>query len=133
MKRISHLLALVALVSVTTAQTTGKLSGKATGDDGAPLAGANITVGGTGSGTSSGADGTFQILNVPAGTYSVSASYIGYSGQEVTGVLVISGLNTEVNFNLATSSATFFTLTPASRFVGSSTFKLLSLGVKSQP
>ena len=103
-KRISHLFALVALVSVTMSQTTGKLSGKATGDDGTVLAGANITVDGTGSGTSSGADGTFQILNVPAGTYSVSASYIGYSGQEVTGVLVISGLNTEVNFNLATSS-----------------------------
>lgn len=103
-KRISHLFALIALVSVTMAQTTGKLSGKATGDDGTPLAGANITVDGTGSGASSGADGTFQILNVPAGTYSVSASYIGYSGQEVTGVLVISGLNTEVNFSLATSS-----------------------------
>ncbi|SVB71530.1 uncharacterized protein METZ01_LOCUS224384, partial [marine metagenome] len=104
MKRISQLIVFTAFMSMTWAQTTGKISGTITGDDGTQLVGANIIVLGTGSGASAGSDGEFQILNVPAGSYTVLATYIGYSGKEVSGVRVISGLNTEINFSLTPSA-----------------------------
>ncbi len=44
-----------------------------------PLAGANIFLTGTGLGASADLDGHFRITNIPAGTYSVRISYIGYS------------------------------------------------------
>jgi len=104
MKRISQLIVFTAFMSMTWAQTTGKISGTITGDDGTQLVGANIIVLGTGTGASSGSDGEFQILNVPAGSYTVLATYIGYSGKEISGVRVISGLNTEINFSLTPSA-----------------------------
>ena len=104
MKRISQLIAFTAFMSMTWAQTNGKISGTVTGDDGTHLVGANIIVLGTGSGASAGSDGEFQILNVPAGSYTVLATYIGYSGKEVSSVRVISGLNTEVNLTLTPSA-----------------------------
>ena len=105
MKRVSRIFALVALVSFTWAQsTTGKLSGKVTAEDGTGLVGANVMVQGTGSGTSASENGEYTILNVPAGSYTVSATFIGYSSQEISGVRVISGLNTVVDFSLATST-----------------------------
>ena len=104
MKRLLKSFVIISFVATGWSQTTGKLSGTVKGDDGTPLAGANVFVSGTGSGASSNADGTFQILNVPAGSYVVKATYIGYSAQEVSGVRVISGLNTEIDFTLNTST-----------------------------
>ena len=104
MKRISQLIILTTFMSMAWSQTTGKLSGTVTADDGTGLAGANVVVSGTGSGASTGSDGAFQILNVPPGSYTVTATYIGYSAKEVSSVRVISGLNTEINFSLTTST-----------------------------
>ena len=104
MKQILRISVVAFLVSTVWSQTTGKISGTVTGDDGTPLAGANVVVLGTGSGASSNADGAFQIINVPAGSYVVKATYIGYTSQEVSGVRVISGLNTAVNLSLSTST-----------------------------
>ena len=44
MKRISQLIVFTAFMSMTWAQTTGKISGTITGDDGTQLVGANIIV-----------------------------------------------------------------------------------------
>ena len=104
MKQTLRILVVAFLVSTVWSQTTGKISGTVTGDDGTPLVGANVVVLGTGSGASSDADGQFQIINVPAGSYTVKASYIGYASQEVTGVRVISGLSTPVDLSLSTST-----------------------------
>ena len=104
MKRISQLIILTTFMTKAWSQTTGKLGGTVTADDGTGLAGANVVVSGTGSGASTGSDGAFKILNVPPGSYTVIASYMGYSAKEVSSVRVISGLNTEVNFTLATSA-----------------------------
>ena len=68
MKQILRISVIAFLVSTVWSQTTGKISGTVTGDDGTPLVGANVLVLGTGSGASSNADGEFQIINVPAGT-----------------------------------------------------------------
>jgi len=104
MKRISRLVALAALLSFSWAQTTGKISGTVTAEDGTPLSGANVSVSGTASGAAADENGAFQILNVPAGSYTVKASYIGYSSLEISGVRITSGLNTEVDFALAVSA-----------------------------
>ena len=104
MKQILRISVIAFLVSTAWSQTTGKISGTVTGDDGAPLVGADVVVVGTGSGASSNADGEFQIINVPAGSYVVRASYIGYTPQEVSGVRVISGLSTPVDLSLSTTT-----------------------------
>ena len=104
MKQILRISILTAMVSIAWSQTTGKISGTVQGDDGKALAGANVEVVGTGSGASSNADGAFQILNVPAGSYVVRATYIGYTAQEVSGVRVVTGLNTSVDFSLSTAA-----------------------------
>jgi outer membrane receptor for ferrienterochelin and colicin len=104
MKRISELIVFTAFISMAWAQTAGKISGKVLGDDGSQLFGANIIVLGTGSGASAASDGAFKILNIPAGSYTVKASFIGYSAQEVSGVRVVTGFNTEINFSLTPSA-----------------------------
>ena len=71
MNKILRISAIVVLVSAAWSQTTGKISGTVQGEDGTPLAGANVLVVGTASGASSDADGNFQIINVPAGSYSI--------------------------------------------------------------
>ena len=104
MKRFSRLVALAALMSFTWAQTTGKISGTVTAEDGTALSGANVSVLGTASGAAANENGEFLILNVPAGSYTVKGSYIGYSSLEVVNVRVTSGLNTEVTLALGVSA-----------------------------
>ena len=74
MKQTLRILVVAFLVLAVWSQITGKISGTVTGDDVTPLVGANVVVLGTGSGASSDADGQFQIINVPAGSYTVKAS-----------------------------------------------------------
>ena len=74
-------LGLAVLVgSVAHAGTTGKLAGIVKdANSGLPLPNANVIVVGTTQGGASGEDGSFSVLNVPAGTYSVQMQ-TGYSG-----------------------------------------------------
>ena len=70
------------------AQTSGKISGSIASSDGTPLVGANVIVVGTSLGSASGSDGNYYILDVPTGTYSVRADYIGYQSVTVSNVKV---------------------------------------------
>ncbi len=95
--------ALIALAVGTTAWagTVGKLSGVVTNkENGQPIAGANITVVGTLMGTSADASGRFFILNVPAGTYQIQASIVGFKPVLIENVVVAPDFTTEVNFAL---------------------------------
>ena len=103
MKRISQLVTLVALMSFTWAQTTGKISGTVSSSDGQTLAGANVIIDGTSMGAATDANGKYNILNVTAGTYSVTVNYIGYKNTIVSNVQVKSGLTTPMNFALESS------------------------------
>ncbi|MFY7999236.1 MAG: SusC/RagA family TonB-linked outer membrane protein [Candidatus Kapaibacteriota bacterium] len=63
------------------ALAAGRIVGKATDDDtNAPLGGVSIKVkvGGKVMGAFTGKDGSYEIRNVPAGIYDISASYIGF-------------------------------------------------------
>ncbi len=85
------------------AGTTGKIVGRVvdvqTGD---PLPGANVMIEGTSMGAASDLDGYYVILNVPPGSYTLSASMIGYQKETITGVKVSIDLTTTINFKLST-------------------------------
>lgn len=71
------------------AQTNGKISGTVTDSKTKePLIGVNVILQGTTLGASTDADGYYAILNVLPGTYTVRASYIGYSAHITTNVRI---------------------------------------------
>ena len=80
-------------------QVTGRVTDAATGEG---LAGANVTVGGTALGGATDNNGYYSISGVEAGSYSVSASYIGY--ESGTNGVEVSSSDVTVNFSLAGSS-----------------------------
>ena len=84
------------------ASDTGKITGTVTDKEtGAPLPGANVIISETIIGTSVDQNGYFIMLNVPAGTYAVSARIIGYSTMTITNVSVSGDLTTDIKFILA--------------------------------
>lgn len=101
-RKIFSAVALTFLVGVVAfAQTSGKLSGRVTDrDTKEPLVGANILVEGTNLGAATDLEGRYVILNVPVGTYSLTARYVGYGPVTVTDVKVIVGFTTDQNFSL---------------------------------
>lgn len=73
------------------AQSTSKISGRVCdASTNKPLAGAHVSVTGTGIGTVTDANGRFIIENLLQGTYDLSFSYMGYTTQERDGVRVAS-------------------------------------------
>lgn len=67
------------LSSLTFAQITGKVTDASTGD---PLVGATVYLDGNSTGTSAGADGTFELQATPEGTLVIS--FIGYETANLT-------------------------------------------------
>ena len=99
------LLFFVALLlpSLTQAQTFGKIVGRVVdAESGDPLMGAAVVIQGTRLGASTDLDGQFIILRVPPGSYTLEASFLGYSTTKVQDV--------EVNIDLTTRQDV--TLTP---------------------
>ena len=82
------------------AQISGKIVGSTTDTHGNPLIGVNIVVEGTFLGASSDQDGQFIILNIPPGTYTLTASYIGYRTMSISNVIVQPDLTTRITFKL---------------------------------
>ncbi|MEO0079784.1 MAG: TonB-dependent receptor [candidate division WOR-3 bacterium] len=76
----------------------GRVTDKATGE---PLVGASVMVVGTELGAATDFNGQYQIINIPPGKYSVTASYVGYDDMTVTDVLVIQDNATDLNFKLS--------------------------------
>ena len=85
----------------TFAGNTGKISGEIKdANTGELLIGANILVLGTQYGASADVNGKYFIIGVPAGTYSVRASFVGYQTVTMTEVVVSIDHTTEINFQL---------------------------------
>jgi TonB-linked SusC/RagA family outer membrane protein len=82
-----------SIVGVVTDRTTGE-----------PLGTVQISVEGTGFGTTSRADGRFAIVNVPRGTYTVTAQRIGYATGREENVRVASGATVQLEFALRTQA-----------------------------
>jgi hypothetical protein len=71
---------LIFLIPFTlNAQTTGKIAGKVVdANTNDPLVGANVLIEGTTRGAATGADGSYFIINLPPGTYTVKIMMMGY-------------------------------------------------------
>jgi hypothetical protein len=80
---------------------TGSIAGTVTAQGGGAIAGATVTVDGTSHSATTNASGAYTIGDVPAGTYSVTASASGYTAQTQAGVSVTDGETTTVDFQLA--------------------------------
>ena len=86
------------------ASTGGKIAGvvkDATTGDGLPHA--NVVVVDTKLGATADEKGRFFILNVPAGTYTLKATYIGYADYTVEDVRVSTDLTTNLDIDLTSS------------------------------
>ncbi|MBN1155964.1 TonB-dependent receptor [candidate division KSB1 bacterium] len=92
---------LVLLPTLLFAATTGKISGRITDQEtGDPLPGVNVVISGTTMGGATDINGEYFILNVPAGTYDLKATMIGYSTVTVRQVRVSVDLTTNVNIKM---------------------------------
>ena len=95
-------LALLFIVALSMfAGTTGKIVGRvydASTKQGLP--GVNVIIEGTTMGAATDLDGYFVILNVPPGTYDVTAQMIGYQKMTIKGVQVIADLTVTLEFPL---------------------------------
>jgi outer membrane receptor protein involved in Fe transport len=96
---------LLGLVSLFTsasvlAQGQGRISGKVTDETGMPLPGVNVLVVGTSIGTASDVQGDYFIANLPAGVYSLRASFVGYREMVVTDIMVSPNRTVDIDFVL---------------------------------
>jgi carboxypeptidase family protein/TonB-dependent receptor-like protein len=97
------LLALLAAAPLAAQQTTGKIEGTVSDQANAPIANAQVFIVGTSFGAVSNDKGYYFINNVPVGTYTLRAQFIGYAPQELTGARVMGGQT--VTFNIKMSSS----------------------------
>jgi len=82
------------------AQEIGKVSGRVVdAKTGAPLPGTNVFLEGTDFGSATDLNGYYEIKNVPAGDYTLSAAFVGY--EDITReISVIEGEELKVNFSM---------------------------------
>ncbi len=83
-------------------QSTGIIRGLVSDNTG-PLPGASVTVIGTTTGIISGASGSYT-LRVAPGTYTIAATFIGYTRKEISNIKVTSGAETVVDLQLGAGS-----------------------------
>ena len=103
MKNRLFVLAILLLIpSQIFAGVTGKISGKVIDKDtGEPLAGANVIIQNTNMGAATNPKGEYFIINVPVGTYTIMARYLGYETIEKSGIRAIQDMTTTVDFELS--------------------------------
>ena len=97
-------IALIGAASPSAAQTSGKIQGTVTNQAGEAVAKAQVIVVGTAFGAVTDDKGYYFINNVPAGTYTLRAQFIGYAPTELTGVRVLGGQTLTENFPMKPSA-----------------------------
>ena len=96
---------LFALVPAVALAQSGTIEGTVTGaEDGLPIPGANVRLVSTNLGAATTIEGEYRIASVPAGTYSLRASFVGFDASETT-VTVPAGGTVRVDFALETINA----------------------------
>ncbi len=103
--RVAQSLALAAVVlalgaGTLLAQATGKIEGRVRDQAGAPIANAQVFIVGTAFNALTNPQGYYFINNVPSGTISVRAAFIGYKSTQVDGVRVLAGQTITVDVQL---------------------------------
>jgi TonB-linked SusC/RagA family outer membrane protein len=91
LRAIAALVAIVSGAGGLAAQTpTGTVSGRVVADNSQPLAGAQVSLRGTGLGTRTRDDGRYAIVNVPVGRYRLRAQMLGHRPVEDS-ITVVAG------------------------------------------
>lgn len=104
-RSISFLLVLILISLNVFAGTTGKISGLVTDKStGEPLIGVNIFLEGTVFGSTTDLDGTFIILNIPPGTYTLISQYLGYAEVKMSEVKISVDFTTNINIEMQSTA-----------------------------
>ncbi len=105
LRKRTILVSIIYLCIYSNLFASGKITGKVTDrDTGEPLIAVNVIIKSLGLGAATDIDGEYIIINVPPGTYDVTASYIGYESSTITNINVITNRTISVDFQLAGSS-----------------------------
>jgi outer membrane receptor protein involved in Fe transport len=86
------------------AGTTGKIAGRVSAENDQPVIGATVALEGTALGAVADADGHFNILNVPPGSYTVRVTSIGYNTLVVKDVSVSADQTTRLDPKLGATA-----------------------------
>ncbi len=97
--KLKTLFALLLCMPIVALGQTGTISGTVMDTDGQPLAGANVFISAISQGASANINGEYVIESVPAGTYTVDASFLGFKNESQQ-VTVTAGQTATVNFRL---------------------------------
>lgn len=109
MKRLSHVSLVLVLAAAFALFTgvdsayaqTGKITGVVTdAQTGEALSGVQVYLEGTGRGALSAANGRYFLLNVPVGTYTVVAEFLGYATYRIEGVFLTIDQTRTIDFQL---------------------------------
>ena len=92
-------LLLMLMISISAVFAQSKISGSITDSAGIPLAGVNVIIEGTTQGAVSDFDGNYTITNVENGTYTLNASYLGFS--KFTQSVTINNEDVVINITMA--------------------------------
>jgi Ca-activated chloride channel family protein len=89
------------LISVNIFAASGKIKGKVTDKKtGELLIGANVVLQKTGLGAATDMEGLYAIINIPAGTYTIKASYVGYEPVSIPDVKIKGNVVLTFDFEL---------------------------------
>jgi outer membrane receptor for ferrienterochelin and colicin len=94
----------LGVASLAAQQTTGKVEGTVTDQAGAPVANAQVFVVGTSFGAVTSDRGYYFINNVPVGTYTLRAQFIGYAPSELRDVRVHGGQTITADIKMQSSA-----------------------------
>ncbi|CAN0475045.1 unnamed protein product, partial [Phaeothamnion confervicola] len=84
----------------------GSIAGKITDDKtGEAIIGGSILVAGTSTGTSTDIEGNFLISSIPAGTYSLQVSYVGYQTSTIANVIVENGKRITIDAKISDATS----------------------------
>jgi len=89
------------IFSAATGRVTGRVVDTKTGE---PLIGANVVVEGTSMGSATDLSGNYQIKNIPTGSYTLVATYIGYQTKKITNVKISTGKTERLDIVMSSGS-----------------------------
>ena len=99
--RLLTAMTILLIAEILLAGTTGILEGFVTDKKtGEPLIGVNVVVLGTQRGAATNDEGFFQILNLPAGRYTIKLQMMGYRIVNYENVVILSDLRTKLRISL---------------------------------
>lgn len=104
-RKILFVVTLLFLLPTIAFAQVGKLRGLVTDEQsGEPLIGANVMIEGSTLGAASDMSGTYVILAVPPGVYSVRVTYVGYQAEVIQNIRVSANQTTTQDFQLSTEA-----------------------------